>query len=154
MLRDARTETSMIHRNGKIATSSRGHDDVIDLTDELEAMIRRWGIRDGVGALTVAGSTAALTAVEYAPGVVRDLQTLLEKLAPEGVPYHHDGDWGDANGYAHLRAALIGPSLALCVEEGKLVRGRWQQFVLCDFDNRPRERTIHVHLVGVGETGA
>ena len=127
---------------------SEGHGEVIDITRRVEEIIEGWGALSGQGTLFVPGSTAALTTIEFAPGVVRDLQVLLEKLAPEGIPYHHDSDWGDGNGYAHVRAALIGPALPFCVEEGRLLRGRWQQFVLCDFDNRPRTRNISLHFTG------
>lgn len=127
---------------------TRGHGQVIDLTDRLEERSSRWALEEGQGTLFVPGSTAGLTTLEYEPGVIEDLQELLERLAPAEAPYHHDRAWGDGNGYAHLRAALLGPSLGFLVRSGAVVRGAWQQFVLCDFDNRPRQRTIEVQFVG------
>ncbi len=129
-----------------LETAGRGH--VVDLTPTLERWIGAQGIAEGQGVLFVPGSTAGLTTIEYEPGVVRDLQEALERLAPEGAPYHHDAAWGDGNGYAHVRAALLGPSLAFLVRDRRLLRGTWQQVVLCDFDNRSRKRTVEVQAVG------
>jgi len=121
---------------------------VVDLTARLEEWLVAEAIAEGQGTLFVPGSTAALTTLEYEPGVVRDLRECLERLAPAGAPYHHDRAWGDGNGFAHVRAALLGPSLAFLVREGQLRRGTWQQVVLCDFDNRPRARTVEVQVIG------
>ncbi|GAB4257331.1 MAG: secondary thiamine-phosphate synthase enzyme YjbQ [Deferrisomatales bacterium] len=127
---------------------TRGHGQVLDLTGALENLVGRWGVARGQGVVFVPGSTAAVTTIEYEPGVVEDLAEALAKLAPEGVPYRHDAAWGDGNGYAHVRAALVGPSLAFLVRDGRLVRGTWQQIVLCDFDNRARRRTVEIQIVG------
>lgn len=135
--------------NGTIGIDTRGHGQVVDLTAEIENLVDAWRVEEGQGVIFVPGSTAAVTTIEYEPGVIHDLQDLLERLAPEGVPYHHDAAWGDGNGYAHVRAALVGPSLAFLVRGGRLVRGTWQQVVLCDFDNRPRRRVVDVQAVGI-----
>ncbi|MDW7711589.1 MAG: secondary thiamine-phosphate synthase enzyme YjbQ [Deferrisomatales bacterium] len=134
--------------SGSLALRTEGRGAVADLTDRLEAWLSAEGVEEGQGTLFVPGSTAALTSLEYEPGVVRDLQECLERLAPAGSPYHHDRAWGDGNGYAHLRAALVGPSLAFLVRNGRLLRGTWQQVVLCDFDNRPRSRSVEVQVIG------
>ncbi len=134
--------------SGSLTAETGGGGEVVDLTARLEEWLSAEGIAEGQGTLFVPGSTAALTTVEYEPGVLRDLRECLERLAPGGVPYHHDRAWGDGNGHAHVRAALVGPSLAFLIREGRLLRGTWQQFVLCDFDNRPRSRTVEVQVVG------
>lgn len=139
--------------HGQLPLETRGHGEVADLTAPLERLLAGWGVRQGQGTAFVPGSTAALTTLEYEPGVVHDLQDLLGRLAPEGAVYHHDRAWGDGNGHAHLRAALIGPSLAFLIQDGALVRGTWQQVVLCDFDNRPRRRTVAVQVVGLPGDG-
>jgi secondary thiamine-phosphate synthase enzyme len=136
--------------NGTFAAETRGGGEVVDLTDRLQEWIAAQRVEEGQGSLVVPGSTAALTTIEYEPGVVRDLQEVLERLVPADRAYHHDAAWGDGNGYAHVRAALLGPSLALVIRGGRLVLGRWQQVVLCDFDNRPRRRMVEVQVIGLG----
>jgi secondary thiamine-phosphate synthase enzyme len=96
----------------------------------------------------VPGSTAALTTIEHESGVIEDLKEAIERLAPENLHYRHDTRWGDGNGHAHVRAALLGPSLTIPIIEGKLVLGTWQQVILCDFDNRPRKRQVVVQVSG------
>ncbi|RMG88223.1 MAG: YjbQ family protein [Candidatus Dadabacteria bacterium] len=134
--------------NGTLTVETRGAGHTVDLTPEVERLVSSWGVGEGLGTCFVPGSTAGLTTIEFEPGVVRDLAELLERLAPAGVPYHHDRAWGDGNGYAHVRAALLGPDLSFLVRGGRVVRGTWQQFVLCDFDNRPRTRRVEVQVIG------
>ena len=98
------------------------------------------------------GSTAALTTIEYEQGAIGDLKEAIERLAPEGEYYRHNERWGDGNGHAHVRAALLGPSLSVPVIQKRLALGTWQQIVFIDFDNRPRERRILVQLTGNEET--
>ena len=99
--------------------------------------------------LFIPGSTAALTTIEYESGVINDLKKAIEKLAPSDIYYEHDERWGDGNGYSHVRAALIGPSLNIPVSEGRMLLGTWQQIVLLDFDNRPRRRRVLFQIIGV-----
>ena len=132
----------------KISENTSGFCDIIDITAKVKAVIDRKRVQSGVATLWVAGSTAALTTIEYEPGLIQDLKDLLEKLIPSNQRYHHDARWGDDNGFSHLRAALFGPSLALPIEEGRLLLGTWQQVVLLDFDNRPRTREIIVQTLG------
>jgi len=134
--------------NGCAEVQTRGRGETVDMTGEVEAAIAAAGISEGQGTVFVPGSTAGITTIEYEPGVVRDLQEVLARLVPDDVPYHHDRAWGDGNGYAHVRAALIGPSLAFLVRSGRMVRGTWQQVVLCDFDNRPRSRRVEIQILG------
>ncbi len=133
---------------GQLEVETRGHGEVRDLTGPLQELVEGWGVGAGQGTAFVAGSTAALTTIEFEPGVVRDLQEVLERLAPQGAPYHHDAAWGDGNGFAHVRAALVGPSLGFLVRDGRLVLGTWQQVVVCDFDNRARRRRVEVQVLG------
>jgi secondary thiamine-phosphate synthase enzyme len=95
------------------------------------------------------GSTAALTTIEYESGVVRDLIEAIERIAPKDMDYRHDERWGDGNGYAHVRSALLGPSLTVPITKGRLALGTWQQIVLIDFDNRPRKRQVIVQASGL-----
>jgi secondary thiamine-phosphate synthase enzyme len=96
----------------------------------------------------VPGSTASVTTIEAESGVINDLKSAIDRMAPLDISYEHDRRWGDGNGHAHVRAAILGPSLSMPVSNGKLLHGTWQQIVLIDFDNRPRERNIHVHIIG------
>jgi secondary thiamine-phosphate synthase enzyme len=119
-----------------------GETDLLDITDDVAGEIARSGVTEGQVILFVPGSTAALTTIEYERGVIEDLRDAIERLAPRAMRYRHDERWGDGNGYSHVRAALLGPSLAIPVIEGRLTLGTWQQIILIDFDNRPRHRRI------------
>jgi len=130
----------------EIATN--GGSEIINLNGELAARLRPIG-GDGVLHCFVVGSTAAITTVEFEPGLVKhDLPNLLQKLVPDDAFYAHEATWNDDNGHAHVRAALIGPSVSIPYADGKLMTGEWQQVVLLDFDTRPRRRTVICTLVG------
>jgi secondary thiamine-phosphate synthase enzyme len=122
--------------------------DVLDLTQDVQVCVARSGVSAGLVTVGVAGSTASVTTIEYEPGVVEDLKRAIERMAPSDAAYDHDARWGDGNGYAHVRAALLGPSATFAVREGRALLGTWQQIVLCDFDNRPRRREIWVQVLG------
>ena len=115
---------------------------------EVSLRIGESGISEGSVLIFVPGSTAALTTIEYESGVIEDLKEAIARLAPENQHYRHDARWGDGNGYSHVRAALLGPSLTIPIIEGKLVLGTWQQVILCDFDNRPRKRQVVIQVTG------
>ncbi len=132
----------------RISLSTQGDGDMVDITPEIEAKLTKSGVKDGVVTVFVTGSTAGVTTIEYEPGLVADFQALWQEIAPKGVPYHHDQTWGDANGYSHVRASLLGASLVIPFQKGKLVLGTWQQVVLVDFDNRPRSREVVVQIMG------
>jgi secondary thiamine-phosphate synthase enzyme len=135
-------------RNYVLAFQTTGKTDLIDITREVSARIRDTDIAEGSVLLFVPGSTAALTTIEYESGVIEDLKETIARLVPENLHYRHDARWGDGNGYSHVRAALLGPSLMVPVIEGKLVLGTWQQLILCDFDNRPRKRQVVIQVTG------
>ena len=130
----------------KISVSTQGHNDIINLTPEIEKLVKKSGVKEGMVYLFVTGSTAALTTLEYESGLIEDLQMVLEKIVPEGVDYKHHQRWSDHNGAAHLRAALMKPDLIIPIENGELTLGTWQQVVLIDFDERPRTREIIIKV--------
>ena len=135
--------------HGRIRVSTRGDDEVVDLTTDLQALVRESGVGTGMATALVAGSTAALTTLEFEPGLARhDLAACLERLAPRDAPYRHEATWGDDNGHSHVRSALLGTSLALPVVDGRVPLGTWQQVVLVDLDTRPRDRVVEVTVVG------
>ena len=137
----------MFTRNIRTRTQSEG--DVIDLTDEVKSVISESGIKTGLVHLFVQHSTAALTTIEFEPGVLLDLKRALSVLAPDTADYAHDSRWGDGNGRSHVKAALVGPSLTIPIENGNLLCGTWQQIVLLELDvNAGRERTIVCTVTG------
>jgi len=128
--------------------STTGDTDVIDLTSEASEFLEASGVQSGVLVVFTPGSTAGVTTIEFESGAVSDLKRALDILAPRHEDYEHNRRWGDGNGYSHVRSALMGPSIAIPVREGRLELGTWQQIVLCDFDNRPRRRRLTLHLLG------
>ena len=126
--------------------STRGDGDVVDLTDGIAGVVRDSGVDHGVAAVFVPGATAAVTAMEFEPGGVHDLRETLERLVPAAGDYEHNRLNHDSNSHAHIRAAILGPSETVPVRGGRLVTGTWQQVVLVDFDDRPRERTVTVQV--------
>ena len=132
----------------KLTVQTRGFNDTHDLTSRVVEIVRKAGFRNGIATVFTPGSTAGVTTIEFEDGVVEDLKKAIERLAPHNIRYDHDRRWGDGNGFAHVRAALLGPSLTLPVANGDLQLGTWQQIVLIDFDNRPRQREVLVQLVG------
>ncbi len=131
-----------------ITETTAGFCDIIDITAKFQEQIRAARMRSGTATLLVNGSTAALTTIEHEPGLVKDLKAFLDKHIPADRRYHHDDRWGDDNGFAHLRATLFGPSLAIPVVDSAPSLGTWQQVILMDFDNRPRSREIILQLIG------
>lgn len=132
----------------KLSLNTKGNPDLINITEELSKALESSGLKNGSVTVFVVGSTAAITSFEYEPGLVRDVQELFEKIIPRNKHYNHDETWGDANGFSHLRASLQGPSLTIPFEAGKLLLGTWQQVVLAEFDNRPRQRQVIIQVIG------
>jgi len=128
--------------------STKGFCDIVDISDHVRNAIGDSGVSDGLAVISVAGSTASVTTIEFEPGVVEDLKVAIERMAPSGIEYRHDQRWGDGNGFAHVRAAMIGASFTVPVSGGSPVLGTWQQVVLLDFDNRPRRRSVFVQVLG------
>jgi secondary thiamine-phosphate synthase enzyme len=131
-----------------IRLKTRGAGDLIDLTADIAECVRTSLLQAGNVTVFVIGSTAGITTFEYEPGLVNDMQEFYEKIAPSKRHYSHDDTWGDANGFSHVRGAFTGPSLTIPFQEGHLFLGTWQQVVLAEFDNRPRERRIVVQIIG------
>jgi secondary thiamine-phosphate synthase enzyme len=122
--------------------------DILDLTPAVAAQVKQTRVAEGLLTLFISGSTAALSTIEFESGVVNDLRAAIERLFPQDIPYEHDRRWGDGNGYAHVRAAFLKPSLGIPLAGGRLQLGTWQQIVLLDFDNRPRQRHIKGQVMG------
>ncbi|HEY3245472.1 MAG TPA: secondary thiamine-phosphate synthase enzyme YjbQ [Phycisphaerae bacterium] len=139
----------MISTQDSFDVQTAGGSEVRNITDEVAACVARGGLRSGLATVFVVGSTAGITTTEYEPGLARhDLKAAFERLAPEDGVYRHEETWKDDNGHSHVRAALLGPSLAVPVAAGRLTLGQWQQIVLIDFDTRPRQRRVVVQLLG------
>ena len=136
----------MVHTHA-ISLSTTGDNDIHDLTDEVAAAAKASGARNGIVTVFVPGSTAGITAIEFERGMIRDLKEFLDRSAPADASYHHNHG-GDSNGHAHIRSAFIGPSLTVPLIEGRLGLGTWQQIVLVDFDDRPRDREVTVQVLG------
>ena len=132
----------------KFFIKTKGRNDIQDITDKVQSILSESGVKEGNILCFVSGSTASLTTIEYEPGLLKDLPEALENIAPMNKIYHHDDTWHDGNGYAHVRASLIGPSLTIPFSKGKLLLGTWQQIILIDFDNRSRERAVIVQIIG------
>ncbi|MFA5069086.1 MAG: secondary thiamine-phosphate synthase enzyme YjbQ [Candidatus Omnitrophota bacterium] len=131
-----------------IQLNSNGRGEITDITPDVSDRLSETGLKNGIVCVSVIGSTASITTMEYEPALVADMKRLFEKIAPSGVSYEHDKTWGDANGYSHLRASLLGPSVTIPFKDKRLCLGTWQQIVFIDFDNRPRKRDIRLHFIG------
>ncbi len=129
----------------RLETPGSGH--IVDITPGVESVVGTSGVQRGVATVFATGSTVAVTTMEYEPGGVHDLQALLDRLIPPGREYEHNRRNHDTNAHAHLRAAVVGPSESIPVVDGRLALGTWQQVVLIDFDDRPRQRSVTVHVV-------
>ncbi len=133
----------------RIQVSTRGDTDIVDLTPRISKILSESNLSEGQMTVFVPGATGGVSVVEYEPGLLQDIPEMLDKIAPKGEVYHHDQTWHDGNGHSHLRATLIGPSLTIPFEKQSLILGTWQQVILLDFDNRPRDRNVVVQLMGV-----
>lgn len=129
---------------------TKGHTDIIDITPRVQQFVSARGMKEGSVLLFVAGSTGAITTVEYEPGLVNtDLPRLFDSLAPYGDNYAHHDTWHDDNGAAHVRASLVGSSLEVPFQDGQLVLGTWQQIIVLDFDTRARSRKLVAQIKGI-----
>jgi secondary thiamine-phosphate synthase enzyme len=133
--------------NGLLRVQTTGDGAVVDLTEGVRSVVARSGVEAGLAAVFAVGATVGVTTLEYEPGAVADLQALLDRLIPPGEDYEHNVRNHDTNAHSHLRAALIGPSETIPIVGGELGLGTWQQVVLVDFDDRPRERIVSVQVL-------
>lgn len=138
----------MVITNSSIIIQTSEKTDIVDITHKVKEKVEEARVTNGNIILFIPGSTAAVTTIEFESGVINDLRKAVERLAPQDIYYEHDARWGDGNGYAHVRAALLGPSLTIPIVNKRLLLGTWQQIVLLDFDNRPRKREIIIQTVG------
>jgi len=132
---------------GLLRLSTPGNGAIVDLTEGVRSVVRRSEVESGIAVVFAVGSTVAVTTMEYEPGGVADLQALLDRLIPKAGEYEHNVRNHDTNAHAHLRAAIVGPSESVPVVGGQLGLGTWQQVVLLDFDDRPRDRVVSVHVL-------
>jgi secondary thiamine-phosphate synthase enzyme len=131
-----------------IRLSSSGFHDMHDITAKVNEAVTAAQIKNGTVTVFVPGSTGGITTIEYESGLEQDFADMMERNIPQDRHYHHDARWGDGNGFSHVRAALLGPSLTIPLAEGRMTLGTWQQIVFIDFDNRPRNRELVVQVMG------
>ncbi|WP_319508623.1 secondary thiamine-phosphate synthase enzyme YjbQ [uncultured Methanolobus sp.] len=134
--------------SAEFSLDTSGNADVLDITTQVSGLVASSGFSDGIVLVYVPGSTAAITTIEFEPGLVRDLKVALERLAPEGTTYFHNERWHDGNGHSHIRASFLGQSESFPLINGDILLGIWQQIILVDLDNRPRSRKVIVQVYG------
>jgi secondary thiamine-phosphate synthase enzyme len=132
----------------ELALDSKGHSDMIDITDEVAKAVSKSEIKEGIVNIFIPGSTASVSTVEYEPGLLRDVPRVLEEIAPFGPDYAHHETWHDDNGASHVRATLMGPGITVPFKDKKLLLGTWQQLIAIDHDTRPRERKLILTIIG------
>jgi secondary thiamine-phosphate synthase enzyme len=137
----------------KVVTESfnvqtKGYNDIVDITNEVQSEVTKSEITDGNVLVFVPGATAGITTIEYEPGLLKDYPEFMEKIIPSNKNYHHDMTWHDGNGFSHIRAALQGASFQVPFKDNRLLLGTWQQIILVDFDNRSRNRKIITQIIG------
>lgn len=128
--------------------STRGHSEIIDITQRVQEEVSNSPATDGIVTIFVPGSTGGIITLEFEPGLMRDLREAFDRWAPREMAYHHDRAWRDGNGHSHVRASLVGPSLTVPFREKRMTLGTWQQIAFVDFDNRPRRRNIVLQIMG------
>ena len=131
-----------------IQVKSRGENDMIDMTKQTSRLLEESKLDEGMVTVFVSGSTAAVSTIEYEPGLINDFPDMLSRVVPNDIEYKHDETWQDGNGHSHVRASLIGPSLTIPFKDGELMLGKWQQIVLFEMDTRQRTREIIVQIIG------
>jgi len=132
----------------KISLQTKGQCDIIDITSQVAREVAGAGVNSGTATVFVNGSTAGLSTIEFESGLLSDFKRMWERLIPQDIQYDHDRAWGEGNGHSHVRASLLGASLAVPFNDKRLTLGTWQQIILVDFDNRPRSRQIIVQIMG------
>lgn len=137
----------MVHGK-ELELATKGFSDILDITSSVGQVVGESGVRGGIVNVSIIGSTASVSTIEYEPALIEDVKEQLEKFIPHTLASRHSATWGDDNGFSHIRATLMGPSTTLPVAEGRIVLGTWQQIVVIDHDNRPRKRRVRVQVVG------
>jgi secondary thiamine-phosphate synthase enzyme len=137
----------MVHGE-QITVSTKGFSDIQDITDRVAEVVRKLPTRNGLVNIFVIGSTASVSTIEFEPALVEDFRDQLERFAPHGMKTRHGDTWGDDNGFSHVRATFMGPSLTVPISDGELILGTWQQIVVIDHDNRARSRKLFVQVMG------
>lgn len=132
----------------EIKINSKGENDLIDITSDIEKILQDSKIKSGIVTVFVSGSTGALTTIEFEPGLKKDFPDMLERLAPKNIEYGHEKMWHDGNGHSHVKASLVGPSITIPFKNSELLLGTWQQIVFVEFDTRGRNRTLIVQIIG------
>ncbi len=131
-----------------IKIKSKNENDMIDITEQTAEVVSNSKIKSGNVTIFVSGSTAALTTIEYEPGLKKDFPEMLQRIAPDDIEYGHEQMWHDGNGRSHVKASLIGPSLTIPFTDGQLLLGTWQQIVLVELDTRGRSRSLVLQIIG------
>jgi secondary thiamine-phosphate synthase enzyme len=131
-----------------IKINSKGENDMVDITDQTLKAIQESKLENGIVTIFVPGSTAAVSTIEYEPGLIYDFPEMLCRIAPKEIKYKHDETWHDGNGHSHVRASLIGPSLTVPFKDRNLMLGTWQQIVFFELDTESRERRIIIQIIG------
>jgi secondary thiamine-phosphate synthase enzyme len=132
----------------EINIKTNGEVDIVDITSDIQEIVNKSNITNGISCVFVPGSTGTITTVEYEPGLMKDIPRVLQNIAPKGEHYDHHETWHDDNGHSHVRASLMGPGISIPIRNGNLLHGTWQQIVFVEFDTRPRTRNIIVQIVG------
>ena len=140
-------ETKMVYGKS-LSVQTKGFSDIRDITDMVSSVISESKIKEGAAVVFVTGSTASISTIEYEPALVEDVREKLEQIVSQKMHSRHSQTWGDDNGFSHIRATLMGPGITVPITGGRLVLGTWQQIVIIDHDNRPRNREIFVQVMG------
>jgi len=131
-----------------IQLSTRGNCDMLDITEQVASAVQESGVNSGIVTIFAPSATSGLTTIEYESGALADLKRVFDEVAPEERDYRHNLRWGDGNGHSHVRAALLGPSLTVPFNQGRLLLGTWQHVTYIDFDNRSRRRELVLQILG------
>ena len=132
----------------EITIETKGEVDIIDITDQLQQVVQKSKLKQGIICVFIGGSTGTLTTIEYEPGLQKDFPQALERIAPKKIYYAHHETWHDDNGHSHIRASLMGPSITIPIQNGRILHGTWQQIVFVELDTSPRTRKISCQIVG------
>ena len=131
-----------------IRVKSKGENDLIDITTQISKVLEESNIKNGNVTIFVSGSTAAITTIEFEPGLVKDFPKMLARIVPKDIEYGHEQMWHDGNGHSHVRASLVGPSITVPFRDSQLLLGTWQQIVMIELDTRSRDRNLVLQIMG------